>query len=392
MPESLSIQDARALLIAYQLECSDIAGTISRLATIQYDPLKPLGRNPDLMLQARVPGYSVDDWQVAAYHQRLLYDAWDKQQCLVPVADWPKRALTRSRYQPWHDRSVLTDHADVVTNALSEIDARGPLCSLDFLDRRQARGGHSWYGSSLIKRVLRALWARGDLVTHHREAGRHYYDRTERVIPEEYALAAPLTDEDAYHRWIVQRRHQAVGLLRPTANAEIWCACGPATERSRAIRDLLETGVLHRVEVGPKRTPFHITSSALPYLGRPVPMDRMTFLAPLDNLLWDRKAIEYLFDFKYAWEVYKPPATRTWGYYVLPVLYGDRFVGRFDARLSDSAWCIAQWWWEDGVQLDPDLIAALRVAARQFVRYLGVERIQIGDQVDSSTRRILSTI
>src|SRR5207302_7640017 len=131
----ISREQARRFLALYHFTPTDIAGTIERLATVQYDPLNPVGRNPDLVFQARVPGYQVDDWQKAAYTDRLVYDAWDKQACLVPTSDWPKRALIRERYRPYHDSGILDNDTDVAASILAAIDAQGPLSSLVFEDR-----------------------------------------------------------------------------------------------------------------------------------------------------------------------------------------------------------------------------------------------------------------
>src|ERR1700745_2272574 len=103
----VSREEARRFLATYHFTPTDLPGVFTRLGTVQYDPLNPVGRNPDLVLQARVPGYRVDDWQSLAYDQRQIYDAWDKQACLVPIADWPKRALIREHYRPYHDAEIL---------------------------------------------------------------------------------------------------------------------------------------------------------------------------------------------------------------------------------------------------------------------------------------------
>ena len=79
MTIQLSCEQARRFLVAYHFTQTDLPGVFTRLGTVQYDPLNPVGRNPDLVLQARIPGYRVDDWQQAAYTDRLIYDAWDKQ-------------------------------------------------------------------------------------------------------------------------------------------------------------------------------------------------------------------------------------------------------------------------------------------------------------------------
>src|SRR5947208_5969663 len=127
MTLNISREQARRFLALDHFTPTDLMGTIDRLATVQYDPLNPVGRNPDLVFQARVPGYQVDDWQKVAYTDRLVYDAWDKQACLVPISDWPMRALIREKYRPYPDREILQREADAVTAILATLDARGPF-------------------------------------------------------------------------------------------------------------------------------------------------------------------------------------------------------------------------------------------------------------------------
>ena len=121
---------------------------------------------------------------------------------------------------------------------------------------------------------------------------------------------------------------------------------------------------------------YHLLAAAQAYLGQDA-LPEVRFLAPLDSLMWDRKMIAEIFGFDYIWEVYKPQPLRRWGYYVLPVLYGDLFVGRMDSRLTGGTWHILNWWWEEGVTVTPDLIAALGEAVTRFRRYLGAERIEL---------------
>ena len=366
----LSREEARRFLANYHFAPTNIAGVFERLSTVQYDPLNPVGRNPDLVFQARVPGYRVDDWQHIAYAEHMLYDSWDKQACLVPMSDWSKRTLMRERYAPYHDREILKSHATEATAILAALDARGPLSSLEFEDRTSYGERGSWYGSTVAKRILRALWASGQLVTHHRKGGRHYYDRPERVIPPQYYNASPLLDEDDYHRWIMTQRVKAMGLLRPMAEACIWSACGDAATRKRAIAQLVEDGTITPLHIEGKTWTYYILTTMLPFLNIELLPPRMIFLGPLDSLIWDRKAIQHVFSFDYMWEVYKPLAQRRWGYYVLPVFYKDRFVARFDSRLEKGIWTITQWWWEPDVVIDDEMQEALRVAKKEFVYYL----------------------
>ena len=391
MPLTLSRAEARRFLATYHFTPTDVRGVFARLGTVQYDPLNPVGRNPDLVLQARVPGYQVDDWQQTAYTDRLIYDAWDKQACLVPVSDWPLRARIRASRSTWSPL-VLAEEAAAVEVALAELDTRGPLSSLEFEDQSHFTDRAAWYGPKRIKHILRVLWDRGLIVTHHRRGGRHYYDRAGRVIPPEHFNAPPLLDEAEFTRWIVARRAQAMGLLRPTGEASIWSGCGAAATRASALQALVELGTLTPVQVsenGAKSWSAYLPTSALPVLNAPAPTPRVIFIAPLDSLLWDRRAATLLYDFEYTWEVYKPEAQRRWGYYVLPVFYGDRFVARLDSRLERGIWTISRWWWEPDVTPTPELLAALRAAASAFLGYLHAKGASVAAGIDPAARAAL---
>ncbi len=385
---TISREQARRFLIAYHFQQTDLPGVFARLGTVQYDPLNPVGRNPDLVLQARVPGYRVNDWQGAAYTDRLIYDAWDKQACLVLSSDWSRRACIREMYRPYHDREILQGEPEVAQSILAEIDARGPLSSQDFEDRHRY-SDDTWYGQTRANRVLRALWACGEIVTHHRKNGRHYYDRPANIIPSQYFNLPPLVDKEAYARWIIEQRYRAVGLLRPNAEACVWSACGDGATRKQAIVQLVEEGILTPVHVGEKGWLYYMLSSALPLLDTELPEPRVIFLGPLDSILWDRKAVQQLFDFDYIWEVYKPVPQRRWGYYVLPIFYGDRFIARLDSRLEKGIWTILHWWWEPDIEPTVAMLDALRSATARFLHYLQADGVHVDEGIDAATKTAL---
>jgi uncharacterized protein YcaQ len=151
---TLSRAEARRFLATYHFTPTDVPGVFERLGTVQYDPLNPVGRNPDLVLQARVPDYQVDDWQKTAYTDRVVYDAWDKMACLVLMSDWPMRARVREHHRPYHDREVLQTESEIAKMILATIDTQGPMSSLEFEDRTRFSDNNSWYGLTRTKRVL----------------------------------------------------------------------------------------------------------------------------------------------------------------------------------------------------------------------------------------------
>ena len=379
----LSNLDARRLLVSHHLKQDDIRGVFERLGSVQYDPLNPVGRNHDLVLQARVPNYQVGDWERQAYQERFIYDAWDKQASLVKMDSWPFRRI----YHKWHakrwEKDVLIPYKKTVPKVLAELTDRGPLTSSAFeYQPHVSEWEGSWHGPKLTKNILRALWHTGNVVTHSRKRGHHVYDLAEHVIPETYFKAKPLSDTKALEA-LIKLRHKAMGLLRPNASYEVWSFGVGAHERKSMIASLVDRGELVPVKVD--GVLFHATPDVFNTLEQTAPCPRMTFIAPLDQLVWDRKAVAHIFDFDYLWEVYKPEKDRKWGYYVLPVVYGDSFVARFDSRFKDGVLTVHAWYWEkDGVKT-PELFEALEDAVTRFKGYLGAEKIVLPKGLDKLT-------
>lgn len=368
---------ARAFLRATHFDTPTIEEYFRRIGSVQYDPLKPFGRNIDLVFQSRVPGYRVDDWESEVYNAeaRCYYDAWDKQACVVPVEDWP----LRRHYHRWHTprwrRQVLEPYAQAVERVEHALAERGPSTSDDLADldlpgaeNREDRRG-SWFGPRLINHVLKALWYTGRVVTHHRSNGRHVYSAPDLVIPREH-LDGPVVGEREAIAALLVRRHQAVGLLRPNATGSVWSVPLKAAERKALIAELVEKGRLVPIDI--EGTIFHTTPEHLARFhtepsGSSSTDERVAaasaqsgtgwahesegrsivyFVAPLDCLLWDRSGARYLYDFDYRWEVYKPVTQRQFGYYVLPIMYGSELVGRIDSRLEAGTWEVTKAWWQ----------------------------------------------
>jgi uncharacterized protein len=372
-PLALSRRDVRRALVGYSLSRGTLDEVFARLGSVQYDPLSPAGCNHDLVLQARVPGYRVGAWQAHAYRRRRVYDGWDKQASLIPYEGWRARRVICTWQSRWLD-SIVRDHPGAVEAVLGELEAHGPMAPRDFeFQQQRPEWKGSWYGSSLTKQTLRALWHAGRIMTHSRRNGQHVYDLTERVVPPD-VLAQPPLDRESSLREILRDRHRGMGLIRPTAPYEVW-AMDDKRAGYRAVRDaMVADGELVPVEVeGVKAL---AAPELLEALGSKPPA-RVTFLAPLDQLLWDRKMTAHLFGFAYKWEVYVPEAKREHGYYVLPVLHGDRFLGRIEFAARQGVLEVKGWWPE----ADRLPRAAMRAALDRFRRYVGADEVVHADGV-----------
>jgi len=357
-----------------------IQATFDRLACIQFDPLDVVGRNPDLVLQSRVADYRPAMLYELLYAERKLYDYWDKMMSIVPLCDWPRLALLRASWREHHAerRAQHAEHVETILNAIRE---QGPMSSLDFEAHHDVDWKTDWRWGPMraAKALLEMLGDTGELMIHHRQGARRYYDLAERVLPGETAAQPLLLDEEEYLRWRVARRCQSIGLLGPNMGGEVWGFVGKAPERARAIEALVERGEMMPVQIEGHGQTYYMLVRDLPYLEQArasAPAPQVALIAPLDNLLWSRKLIERTFGFSYVWEIYKPAAQRKYGYYVLPVLFGDRFVARCEPKLDKRtrSLTILSWHWEPGESLTDELAEALRQAWSHFVAYLGAGR------------------
>jgi uncharacterized protein YcaQ len=158
-------------------------------------------------------------------------------------------------------------------------------------------------------------------------------------------------------------------------------------ERSAALARLLGEGEILEVGAEDIDQPLYMRSEDRVTLEQVLdsedPPHRAAIIAPLDNLLWDRRFVEKLFGFSYIWEVYKPVDERRYGYYVLPVLYGDKFVARFEPGRDkgNGALLIKNWWWESGINQSQNMHLALHKCFERFLCFLGTDKVQIDQRI-----------
>lgn len=350
---------------------------VARRGCIQYDPLDVVGRNADLTLQSRIPGYRPEHLSKALYGERTLLDGFDKNLAIYPAADFPYFARMRREGSGWfHPASENVKES--FEHVLREVESRGPLCSDDL--PLHDKVDWPWGPTKIGRAALESLWLRGNLILHHRSGARRYFDLIERHLPEALRTAPdpnPL-DED-YHAWQLKRRIGSVGFLQDGPSDALLCTNMKAAERQAAMKRLVDEGAVAEAEVEGLKKPIYLRTEDLPVLESSrgsKPDGRMRVLAPLDNFLWDRRLIEALYSFTYRWEVYVPAPQRKFGYYVLPVLHRDEFVARFEPlHFRGGALRIAHWWWER--KPDRGMKAARNACLKEFCRYLGADGFEI---------------
>ncbi|MEX0787276.1 MAG: crosslink repair DNA glycosylase YcaQ family protein [Anaerolineales bacterium] len=355
---------------------------LRRVGCIQFDPLDVVGRNPDLVLQARVRDYRPELLRRMLYHDRDVLDGFDKVASVHGAWDWPAFRRAHRAYRKRLGAPGLPVSA-ILPKVRAAFKQRGPLSSIDLEFGEIVRW--DWSTSRLARAALDSMFYWGELVVHHRVHSRKIYDLAQRALPPELlSTPDPHGSERAYREWRVLRRIGGVGLLWARMS-EAWLGISSmkSPERRLILARLLEAGKLLRIRVDGIADPLYVRAEDWTGFketaSSPSSPRQAVVIAPLDNLLWDRRLLKALFEFDYRWEVYVPPERRRYGYYVLPVLYGDRFVARFDPARDPErgVLVIKNWWWEKGVKPSPAIRAALRDCFREFLAYAGASRLEV---------------
>ena len=346
----------------------EVEDAINRLSAVQLDSISTVDRAHRLTLTSRIGTYDESELQALVVSGRI-FEYWAHEACLLPVELWPhfRRTMEGGGHWGFHDRA-LRENADLVEPVLERIRAEGPLASRDFGGTRTSK---EMWARTPAKAVLEALWDRGVLVVAGRESFQRRYDLAERVIPRAI-LDAPTPDEDETLRTLALLAVRARGALTEPAIREHWRLKGGRVRLHRHVLALVDEGLLREVHVDDGGQPFYVDAEA-ELDGDPAPP---VLLCPFDNLLWDRPLAERLFGFRHVMEIYKREHEREYGYYVLPLLAGDRIVGRADLKAERAAGILHVRSFHPEPRVRGNVEAKLGRAATRLARVLGLKEVR----------------
>jgi uncharacterized protein YcaQ len=368
-----------------------------RLGSVQFDPLAIAGRNHDLVLHARVADYD-PGWCDRLYERREIFEAYNKGLSLVPTNEFPWFRGNLSRNAP----RTLAENADVAERVLERIRAEGPLSALDF--ERERGPTTDWFGmpTNTVRAVLEAYAVTGVLGLARRDGNRRYYDLLERLLPADVLARKLPLEEQLRHKLL--SRYRAHGLLGVSGAGDVFGGVGYAKPDDRfpgypgrnALREeLVERGDVVSVRVEGVPGKRLVASEDVELLEAPPnPPPSVAFVPPFDPIIWDRKLLASLFDFEYVWELFHPPEKRRWGWYVLPIVFRDRFVGRIEPRIDrdEARVQVLNVWWEDGFvprRVD-GFVDAMRDALRAYLGFAGADRLAWAPHLGTEKRLFLS--
>jgi uncharacterized protein len=348
---------------------SEVERAVQRLSCVQLDSISTVERSHRIALGARVGAFPERAVTRLLGGGRLI-EYWAHEACLLPAEDWPLlRPAMEVGGRRWYGEIDRT-HPHLREHVLDEIRDRGPLGSRHF--DGAARQGEMW-GWKPAKRMLELLWNHGDLVVAGRQGFQRLYDLPERVLPAA-VLDAPTPPERERLRELALRAVRARGALTESGVVEHWRLKGGVARVREAVASLVADGLLarHRVEDG--GAPVLVPAGAAL---EPAAPSAAVLLSPFDNLLWDRPFARRVLGFDHLIEVYKPAPQRRFGYYVLPLLWRDRVVGRADLKSERARGdlVVRVFHREPGVRAGKALDDAFERALDRLRRVIGLDRV-----------------
>jgi uncharacterized protein len=397
---TIDIQTARRFILGKQglwpwPRWRGIQGTEQAMRAMEYlqlDPLQVFARSQDILLHSRVLDYTPGMWEQVAYQQCEFFD-WGGWLAVRPMDELPHWRVVMHRERDGHRdcdprvRKMGEEHADAIDEMRAILWERGIVNNRDFETAKRTRT-QSYRGRKDSSLALYYLWRTGEVMTHHRENFERVYALAENVSPAHLFYES---DDDETDRFLIEKEVSFAGLSRLNRTSDAYYRGIPFSKAKQIREAMLTDGILIEVKVEGWK-PIHyalgsdiellndLIAGRVPEAWTPLEtstLEAVLFLAPLDPVSARGRA-KVLFGFDYVWEVYKPEHKRKFGYYVLPVLWGDRLVARFDSKLdrSKNTFVILGFWLEDEtLSKEEGFTEALAASFERFVAFLGASQL-----------------
>ena len=350
---------------------------VRQAGCVQFDPVDVCGRSADIALHARVKGYTKEMLDELLYKDRRLIDHFDKNLSIFAVEDIPAVFYKKpgGGYAEAYDRRGGEAVEKIVPQIRRLIAERGHISAAE-VGIDETIEWHWSIMTSLPRAALESMYFRGELIIHHKTGTiKSYAFMKDHISGNILNAPPPFNSGDECLAWQIKRRIGAVGMLWNRAS-DAWLGLNTKSqERNMAFDTLLGEGKIFEVAVEGLKDTLYIRADDRSILESVISGEdyspRCELIAPLDCLIWDRKLISALFGFEYTWEIYTPAAKRKYGAYVLPLLYGERFIGRVEAvcERKMNTLVIKNIWYEDGFKLTKKTQSAIDSCLKRFSKF-----------------------
>ena len=385
------VATARRLLLGAQGLLDDPRGRVTadrlynlieRMGFVQIDSINVVERAHHLTLASRLQSYRPSLFDRLLERDRRLFEHWTHDASAIPTVWYPHWSFRFERYRrkvrehPWWKERIGPHPDDLIDRVRERLVRSGPLMTRDFEDTRDDSADRTWWGWKPEKAALEYLWRTGEAAIVGRVNFHKVYDLAERALPEAHHAPRPTHEEHldwacrtAIERLGVASADEITAFWRAADLVEVKAWCEQAAARAEIVPVRVEAvdGSIRNAYAVPD---WEEHAAALP----PAP-PRIRLLSPFDPILRDRRRSLRLFGFDYRFEAFVPAPQRRYGYYVLPILEGERLVGRLDPKLyrEEGRLEIRQVWWEPGVRSSKARDLRLEAAVERLARFTGAE-------------------
>lgn len=381
-----------------QKSTDDVLSVIRKLECVQLDPVAAVERNQHLVLGARVKGYRPQSLN-RLLETGQVFEYIANAACVIPVDDYPAVQAIRRRHEE-RLHSELDKYPDVVHEVLSRLSCEGALPSSAFSSEDRVHGywDNTTPKTKATSHVLNLLNDVGTIRVVKREGNIRHFDLARHSLPSAIWELAQTISTDEAERLMLEKYMRAYRVFDLSDSRFGWAHWNVARRRN-ALEPYLRSGEVVPIDIQDCKTQYYVLEEDVEELlrldeelgrdndvarfetGRAQSVDisgrDIRFLPPLDNLLWRRSRIVDLFGFDYKWEIYTPAVKRTYGYYAMPILAGDRLIGRVDPRLDrkQKTLSILGLAIEPTVKMTKKLQHALSVALMRFAKFHGATEV-----------------
>jgi len=372
---------------------SGVLSVIEKLGYVQIDTISVIERAHNHTLWSRLPDYSTEMLNELLSVDRKIFEYWGHAMSYLPMSDYRHYIRQMKRfhdpYSKW-EKERLAKYGHLMKPALERIRAEGPLSSKDF-ESIPVTERKMWENPKPFKVALEMLFWQGEIMVSERRNFQRVFDLTERVLPDDTDTTTPTDDEVG--RFLVRRALSAYSIAREKEITEhIFAAKKDVIKKS--IAEMIESGEVISIEVKGVEKPDYCALTEL-FNSPPKPKKRkptVHILSPFDNLVIQRERIERLFGFDYKIECYVPPKKRVYGYFVLPILLGEEFVARMDAKADrkKKTLIVRNLVFEDGFDGFEEFLPHFSERLRTFAAFNNCEKVEFEKVTPAKVKTMLS--